>query len=362
MVKTISVQLDERSYDLVVGEGVLDRVGRLMASRGLRGRAVVFTNPVVGRRYARRLQQGLARAGISSFRFNVPDGEIYKNLAWCGRAYRSLLEAGVDRHGTVIALGGGVVGDLAGFVAATYLRGVATVQVPTSLTAQIDSGIGGKTGVNLPAGKNLVGVFCQPDLVAIDPGLLRTLPRREILSGMAELIKYGVIADGAFFSFLEDHLDDLLSLRSPSLDRAISTSCRIKAAVVSADERDLGLRSILNFGHTFGHAVEALTRYRRYSHGEAVAIGMAYAARLSSILGICPSAVSDRLVRLLRSTGLPTTPPRLSRARLLKTFGVDKKARGGEVRFVLLRAIGEVGLYGHIPEEALFKALKESSA
>ncbi|MFQ5692652.1 MAG: 3-dehydroquinate synthase [Nitrospinota bacterium] len=352
---TVSVRLGGRAHPILIGPGLLDRVGRLMADRGLTGKAWVLTNPTVGALYADRLAKSLDRAGIRHARFDLPDGEAHKTLAWCARAYRAMVRAGLDRGGSVVALGGGVVGDVGGFLAATYLRGVAAVQVPTSLIAQVDSSVGGKTGVNLPEGKNLVGAFRQPDLVVIDPLALRSLPEREMASGMAEVVKYGVIAEESFFAFVEDRWEALRKLRPRALQTAIVTSCRIKAAVVEVDEREAGPRSILNFGHTFGHALETLTRYRRYTHGEAVAIGMAWAGRLSAEAGLCPREDSDRLTALLRRIGLPVEPPRLNRGRWLEVLGRDKKARGGRLRLVLMRGLGEVGVYEEVPEPLLFR-------
>jgi 3-dehydroquinate synthase len=357
-VETIVVRLGKRSYPVLVGPKLLDRVGPLMAEQGLTGRSFVVTNPTVGRLYAKRLRESLRRAGIGQEWFEIPDGEAYKTPAWCGRAYRAMARAGLDRQGTVVALGGGVIGDVGGFLAATYLRGVAAVQIPTTLIAQVDSSVGGKTGVNLPEGKNLVGAFCQPDLVVVDPLVLKTLPPREWTSGMAEVIKYGVIADESFFAFVEEKLEDLRALRPKALQTAIVTSCRIKGAVVELDERETGPRAILNFGHTFGHALETLTRYRRYTHGEAIGIGMASAGRLSAKLGLCEPTASLRLTGLLGRAGLPVEAPRLSRGRVLEVMGRDKKVRGGRVRLVLMRGLGEVGIYENAPEDAIVRALR----
>ncbi len=357
-VDTVSVCLGERSYPVLIGANLLDRAGRIMAERGLAGRALVLTNPTVANLYAKRLARSLDRARIHHEWFEIPDGESYKTLAWCAKAYRAMVRAGLDRNAAVVALGGGVIGDIGGFLAATYLRGVAAVQVPTSLIAQVDSSVGGKTGVNLPEGKNLVGAFYQPDLVLVDPLTLRTLPRRDWVSGMAEVVKYGVIVEESFFSFVENKLEKLRDLRPRALQTTIVTSCRIKGAVVEADERETGPRAVLNFGHTFGHALETLTRYRRYTHGEAIAIGMAWAGRLSAVLGLCDRAAVDRLTELLRRVGLPVEAPRLNRRRLMEVLGRDKKARGGRLRFVLLRAVGDVGIYEGVSEGAIFQALR----
>ena len=357
-METITLRLGKRQHPIRVGPKALDRVGAQMKKNGITGKAMVVTNPVVGRLYGKRLKATLTAAGIPSAWFEIPDAETSKNLLWCGRAYRAMAQAGMDRSGCVVALGGGVVGDLGGFLAATYLRGIAAVQVPTSLVAQVDSSVGGKTGVNLPEGKNLVGAFYQPDLVVVDPSVLRTLPSREWTSGMAEVVKYGVIAEESFFRFIESRLEGFRKFQPKVLQTAVVTSCRIKAAVVEADEREAGPRAILNFGHTFGHALEALTRYRRYTHGEAVGMGMAWAARLSVHMGLCRREDSDRLTDLLKRIGLPIEVPRINRARLLEAMGRDKKARGGRLRFILMRRIGEVGVYDGVPESAIFETLR----
>lgn len=354
-MKMITLRLGKNRHPIWVGPKSLDRVGQMMKKNGVKGKVMVVTNPVVGQLYGARLRKSLAVAGIRSNWFEIPDAETSKSLVWCGRAYRAMAQAGMDRGDCVVALGGGVVGDLGGFLGATYLRGIVTVQVPTSLIAQVDSSVGGKTGVNLPEGKNLVGAFCQPDLVVIDPTVLGTLPEREWKSGMAEIVKYGVIAKEAFFHFVENHLEGLRKFRPKDLNDAVLTSCRIKAMVVEADEREAGPRAILNFGHTFGHALEVLTRYRRYTHGEAIGMGMAWAARLSVHQGLCRQEDSDRLVNLLRGIGLPIDLPRINRTRLLEAMIHDKKVRGGKLRFVLMRRIGDVGVYDDIPEDAIFE-------
>jgi 3-dehydroquinate synthase len=267
-MKMITLTLGKSRHPIWVGPKALDQVGPLMKKNGLTGKVMVVTNPVVGRLYGTRLRKSLAVAGIRSNWFEIPDAETSKSLVWCGRAYRAMAQAEMDRGDCVVALGGGVVGDLGGFLGATYLRGIVTVQIPTSLIAQVDSSVGGKTGINLPEGKNLVGAFCQPDLVVVDPSVLSTLPDREWKSGMAEIVKYGAIAEEAFFHFVESRLERLRKFRPKDLQDAVLMSCRIKTAVVEADEREAGPRAILNFGHTLGHALETLTRYRRYTHGE----------------------------------------------------------------------------------------------
>jgi 3-dehydroquinate synthase len=286
-------------------------------------------------------------------RFDVPDGERSKSLAQAGKLYDALLAAGADRGSAIVALGGGVVGDLAGFVAATLLRGVAVVQVPTSLLAMVDSSVGGKTGVNVPRGKNLVGAFHQPRLVWIDAATLRTLPPRQLRAGLAEVVKHAAIRDAGLFAALEAEGEGLLAAAPERFVPLLARNCAIKAAVVAADERETGLRMLLNFGHTLGHAVEALARYRGVLHGEAVAIGMAFAARRSEALGLAEPGTAARLVALLERLGLPTELPAHPRRAYLAALSVDKKKRDARIRFVVLRAIGRAETVPLLPREIL---------
>jgi 3-dehydroquinate synthase len=283
----------------------------------------------------------------------MPAGEVNKILDTVSSLYDGFLEAGLDRNGLVLALGGGVVGDVGGFAAATFMRGVSLVQVPTSLLAMVDSSVGGKTGVNVPRGKNLVGAFHQPRLVWMDVGTLRSLPSRQLSAGMAELIKHGAIRDAGFFEWLEASLEGVMALEPEFLIPALERSCAIKAEVVRRDERESGLRMILNFGHTVGHAVEALKRYRGILHGEAVAIGMAFAAARSEALGLSPAGTRDRLVSLLVRAGLPTELPDFPRRAYLQALRVDKKKRESRIRFVALRGIGRVEIVPLLPGEII---------
>jgi 3-dehydroquinate synthase len=277
----------------------------------------------------------------------IPDGEQYKNLDWANAIYTALLTNGFDRRSLIVALGGGVIGDLAGFAAATYMRGIPFVQVPTTLLAMVDSSVGGKTGVNHPMGKNMIGAFHQPRKVLMDLDVLRTLPKAEFLSGMAEVIKYGVIWDSAFFDYLDSNRDRVLGLDADALTHIVRRSCEIKAEVVGRDEREGGLRAILNFGHTVGHAIEKAENYTM-RHGEAVAIGMVYASRLAHLTGLCDASVPERVEKLIASYGLPTSLRTLSRKptvqELMDTMQIDKKAEGGKVKFVLPKRIGEVAV------------------
>jgi 3-dehydroquinate synthase len=351
--RTVRVDLGERSYSIEIGVDVLGGVGQEVRARTGASRAMVVTVPPVGRRYGPKVMRSLKAAGIKARRFDVPDGERTKNLRQVSSLYDALLDAGADRGTAVVALGGGVVGDLSGFVAATLLRGLPVVQIPTTLLAMVDSSVGGKTGVNVPRGKNLVGAFHQPRLVWIDVSTLRSLPPRQLSAGMSELIKHGAIRDEAFFEWLEANLDRVRSLEPEHLIPALERSCTIKAEVVRRDERESGLRMILNFGHTVGHAVEALKRYRGILHGEAVAIGMAFAAQRSERLGLSPAGTRERLVALLGRAGLPTELPDFPRRAYLQALRVDKKKREARIRFVALRGIGQVEIVPLLPGEII---------
>ena len=355
-MESIKVNLGERSYPIYFGSGILRDFGRTFRRffkspltppfvKG-RQRVVIVTNPTIGGLYYEVVKESLLREGFEPFRIDVPDGEEYKSLTWVSKLFDKLIAIKADRQTPLIALGGGVIGDLTGFVAATYLRGVPFVQVPTTLLAQVDSSVGGKTGVNHRKGKNLIGAFYQPRFVYIDVDTLKTLDKREMKAGLAEVIKYGVIRDAKLFKYLEDNIDVFVApspkSQAPVLLHIIKRSCAIKASVVEADEREAGLRAILNFGHTFGHAVEAVTKYREYKHGEAVAIGMVYAAELSRKTGLCSKNVIERVHNLIDKAGLPTEPPDFPKTSFLKAMEMDKKVLGGELRFVLVEKIGKV--------------------
>ncbi|MDI6631954.1 MAG: 3-dehydroquinate synthase, partial [Thermoanaerobacteraceae bacterium] len=305
----VRVELGPRSYPIYVASGCLGKLGRIAQQHLTGRRMLVVTNPVVAGLYGEAVKRSLAEAGFQVGEAQIPDGEEYKTLATVAGLYDAAFTGGLERGDAVLALGGGVVGDIAGFLAATYMRGVPFVQVPTTLLAQVDSSVGGKVGVNHPGGKNLIGAFYQPRFVLIDPDTLATLPSREVRAGLAEVIKYGVISDAGFFSWLEANIDRLLNLEPAALEHAIAASCRIKAAVVSADETETGLRAILNFGHTVGHALEAVTGYQRFVHGEAVAIGMVAAARLAVRLGYFEPPGAERITGLVLRAGLPAEVP-----------------------------------------------------
>jgi 3-dehydroquinate synthase len=338
----VLVDLGPRSYSVLVGTGLLDTVGERLAALGLRGRCALVTSERVGALYRVPVERALRAAGFQPTVVELPDGEEHKNLAWLAVLYEKLLDAGVERRSPVIALGGGVVGDLAGFAAATALRGLPLALVPTTLLAQVDAAVGGKTGVNHALGKNLIGAFHQPRLVVADVETLRTLPERELVAGLAEVVKYGAIRDAALFGRVEADAAALRAADEAALVPVVAACVRHKAAVVAADEREeRGDRAVLNFGHTVGHAVEVLTDYRRYLHGEAVAIGMVAAARVSRALGRCDAATVSRLEAVLKRIGLPTEIPEdLSAESMSLAMLRDKKTADGRIRFVCLEDIG----------------------
>lgn len=353
---TIGVELAGRSYPIHIGSGLLREVAsRLALARG--ARAVVVSNPVVAGLHLAALRRSLGDAGVRADTVIVPDGELHKDAATLNDLLTRLLELGVERGTTLIALGGGVVGDLAGFAAAICQRGIPFVQVPTTLLAQVDSSVGGKTGINHPLGKNMIGAFWQPRAVLIDIDCLATLPERELRAGLAEVIKYGAIRDAAFFAWLERSIGALLSRDGDALAHAIERSCAIKAAIVAADERESGERAILNFGHTFGHAIETAQGYGNWLHGEAVAAGMVCAAHLSQrVCGLAP-ADAARIEALVGAAGLPTAPPAIAPERWLELMHHDKKVEGGALRFVLLDALGHALVRSGIAEEEIVHAI-----
>ncbi len=358
-INDLVVDLGERSYPIRIGRGLLGRPG--MLDEYVPGKqAFIVTNEAVRDRYFDPLLASLPCVDVEYA--CIGDGEAFKTLDTYATLMDRLVTGGHNRTTAIIGLGGGVIGDVAGFVAATYQRGVAFIQVPTTLLALVDSSVGGKTAVNHPRGKNLIGAFYQPRCVIADIGTLETLPTRELKAGLAEVIKYGVIRDAAFFDWLDDNLDRLLALDAAVLAQAVATSCRIKAAVVQADERETGLRAILNFGHTFGHALEALTGYERLLHGEAVAIGMVMAADLSSRWGKLPRADARRIRHLIARAGLPVKPPPVSADAMLEAMGMDKKVVDGRIRLVLTDAIGTAALTDQAPETAIRETLGAGDA
>lgn len=349
-MQTVTVSLGERSYPIYIGQQILHEVGPLLRGLHLTQKALIVTQPALRTLYAEGMAQSLRDHGFEVEVFEVLDAEEAKSLAWLEKLYDQLVARRLDRRSPLIALGGGVVGDLGGFAAATYLRGIPLVQVPTTLLAQVDSSIGGKTAINHPRGKNLIGAFYQPRMVLIDVDTLRTLPPRDLRSGLGEVVKYGVISSPSLFQLLEARATDVLAGDSDVLLRIITECCQIKADVVSADEREDGLRALLNFGHTFGHAIEAGTGFSTYTHGEAVAIGMILATELSRRMGMCDADLLDRLRELEETLQLPTA---LSEPvpGIRETLTLDKKAIGGRLRFVLVEALGKVSVRGDVPAQ-----------
>jgi 3-dehydroquinate synthase len=348
---TLRVKLGERSYPIYIGAGNLDRAGPAIAKATGASQVAIVTVKAVGRRYAAGLSRSLRAAGLRVHRIEVPDGDSTKNLRQLGRLYDEFLRLGLDRSSAIVALGGGMVGDLAGYAAATYLRGIPIVQVPTTILAMVDASIGGKTAVNLKQGKNLVGAFHQPSLVWIDTATLQSLPRRQRCAGMAEVIKVGAIWDARLFARLERDMAKALNLDATALVPIIERACAIKAKVVSLDEREAGVRMLLNFGHSMGHAVEKKLGYRKVLHGEAVAMGMVYAARRSEQLGFAPDGTRERLQDLLIATQLPIQLPSFPRRAYLSGLQVDKKRQDRRIQFVVLSRIGKAETVPLTPAE-----------
>lgn len=351
-MRTIEVALGARTYPIHIGDGLLPRIAEFCGQLRPTSIAIV-TNDVLERLHLPAVEESFARAGMRTTTVVVPDGESLKTLeSWSGILDR-LLAARLDRKSLLVALGGGVIGDLGGFAAAVYQRGIPFVQVPTTLLSQVDSSVGGKTGVNHPAGKNMIGAFYQPRLVLIDTSTLMTLPDRELRAGLAEVIKYGLIRDRAFFEWLEENIERLLRRDREALVHAIETSCRHKAEVVASDETEQGERALLNLGHTFGHAIEAGLGYGEWLHGEAVAAGSALAARLSARLGWLAAADVERIEQIFTTCGLPTDAPKLGPDRYLELMMHDKKSIGGKIRLILLREIGNAVVWGDTPIETM---------
>ena len=343
-MRIVHVPLKTRSYAIKIGSGLLARLGRECALLKLGSRCAIITDTNVGRKFAKPVYESLVKAGFEPALITLPAGETAKSLRSVQSCYDQLAEHRLERNSFIMALGGGVIGDLAGFVAATYLRGIPFLQVPTTLLAQVDSSVGGKTGVNLRAGKNLVGAFYQPQLVLCDLDALKTLPKREYISGLAEVIKYGVIYDAILFAQLERNLPKLLQRDAATLAAVVARCCEIKAEVVGQDETESGLRAILNFGHTIGHAIENSSGYGKFLHGEAISIGQVAAAKLSQkILGL-PANDVERITNLFQRAGLPVkiklNP--VQRKKLFAAMKLDKKVSGGEIKFVLAEKIGKV--------------------
>jgi 3-dehydroquinate synthase len=358
-MKTLTVALGERSYPIYIGAGLLARA-ELIVPRLPQKKVAVVTDSTVAPLYLAPLKRALEARGVSVVPITLPDGETHKNWETLNRIFDALLENRCERNTALVALGGGVIGDLAGFAAAVYQRGMPLIQVPTTLLAQVDSAVGGKTAINHPLGKNMIGAFHQPLAVVTDLDTLATLPGRELAAGIAEVIKYGLTRDRQFFDWLEQNVPRLVQREPEALANAIERSCAIKAEIVALDERETGERALLNFGHTFGHAIEAGLGYGSWLHGEAVAAGMALAARLSRRLGLIAADEAARVSAIVAAAGLPVKAPELGLERYLELMGHDKKVERGRIRFVLLRRIGEAFVSDQVPREALAEVLGES--
>ncbi len=357
-MQSIPVNLAARSYRILVGPGALAAVGPELARLGVGRKVALVSDQAIMELHGRVVTESLESTGFEIARILLPRGEEAKTLDVARRGWDCLLDAGCDRTSTVVALGGGAVGDLAGFVAATYMRGINFVQAPTTLLAQVDASIGGKTAIDHPRAKNLIGAFHQPRFVVVDPAVLTTLPESEFRSGLAEVIKHGIVLDAGYFADLEQCLPALLRRDLPTLERVVAGSCRIKAGVVEQDEREAELRHVLNYGHTIGHALEAATCYGRWTHGEAVSLGIVAEARLAEQLGIAATRTTERQVRLLRAVGLPVSGLGAAPSAVVDALARDKKARDGRVPFVFAPEIGAFRLVFDVPRTAILDTLE----
>jgi 3-dehydroquinate synthase len=363
--KNVAVSLGARSYDILIGEGLLQNAGTLLGPHLKRDFTVIVTDANVARHHLKTLQEAFTATGVASETIVLPAGEKSKSFATLAELCDRLLALGIERRDTIVALGGGVIGDLTGFAAAILRRGVNYIQIPTTLLAQVDSSVGGKTGINSIHGKNLIGAFHQPQLVLADLGLLKTLPQREMAAGYAEVAKYGLLGDRSFFAWLEGKSGDVLAHHPEALAHAVHVSCEAKARIVAEDETETGVRALLNLGHTFGHALEAATGYSsRLLHGEAVAIGMVQAFRFSELRGLCPPQTAARVAAHLKGAGLPTHVSHISGdlpppPALLELMRQDKKAVAGQLTFILARGIGEAFVAREVHDQDVLAFLEE---
>src|SRR5712691_4361591 len=353
----IEVNLGARSYPIVVERGALAGIGARLKALGVGSRAALVSAPAILRLHGKTVTESLEKAGFAVATIEVPDGEAAKTLTVAERCWNALLEAGLERTSTVLALGGGAVGDVAGFAAATYMRGVNFVQLPTTVLAQVDASIGGKTAIDHPRAKNLIGAFYQPRLVLADPSTLLTLPPREFRSGLAEIVKHGIVLDAAYFDDVAQSARALVDRDPAALERIIGGSCRLKARVVERDEHEAELRAVLNYGHTIGHALEAATGYERWTHGEAVSLGIVAEARLAGRLRLAHAATVERQERLLTAVGLPTSAEAIDTDAVLDAMRRDKKSRDGRVPFVLAPTIGTFKVVSDVPPAEVRAAL-----
>lgn len=360
MMKTLEVDLGSRSYPIYIGANLIDQSALFSACEKATSIYIV-TNTTVAPLYAERLTKTLTSFGRPVRTITLPDGESYKDWKNLQLIFDGLLKFGADRQTMLVALGGGVIGDMTGFAAASFMRGVRFIQVPTTLLAQVDSSVGGKTGINHPLGKNMIGAFHQPVAVIADLSTLKTLPARELSAGLAEVIKHGAIADAAFLDWIEENTAALLACDTEAMAHAVLRSCEIKSAVVSADEREGGIRATLNFGHTFGHAIEAGMGYGEWLHGEAVGCGMVMGADLSCRLNHISKADLDRLRKMIQSMNLPTQAPKFGAARYMELMQVDKKTEGGQIRYVILEKIGKARIKS-VPDAQVLETLQATGA
>lgn len=358
-MRKVRVELGRNSYDINIGFGLIEELESFVRNGGFSKKAIIVSDSNVGKLYGDEVREALARGGLDAELCIIPAGEQSKTLSEAEKLYTCAIEKGLDRKSPIFALGGGVVGDLAGFVAATYMRGVPFIQLPTSLLAQVDSSVGGKVAVNHVLGKNLIGAFYQPKAVFMEMNFMESLPEREISTGLGEVVKYGIIYDEEFFDFLEQNRDRILSLEAEALLHIIARSCEIKAQVVSQDEKESGLRRILNFGHTMAHAIEEETGYKRYNHGEAVAIGMMGASYISESLGHISGDVADRVRDLLLSMKLPVRAEGCSVEHMYQSIFRDKKTLDGRVNWVLMKRIGETCVDSNVPEAVVREAMRK---
>jgi 3-dehydroquinate synthase len=357
-MKKIKINMEQNGYEIQIGPGLLDQVGENLKRIGYQNRTVVITNPNVNKLYGDQIMSDLEKAGLEASLFEVPDGEEYKSLKWAGNLYRKLSSFQAERMTPILALGGGVIGDLAGFVAATYMRGVPLIQLPTTLLAQVDSSIGGKVAVNYGRLKNTIGTFYQPKLVISDIAALKTLPVKELKNGLAEIIKYAIIRDPELFALLEQGMGRIKSRDMDLFEEVISLCAGIKADIIQKDEKDLGLRNVLNYGHTFGHAIETVSDFQ-ISHGKAVALGMVAAALVSQRMKVLPISALDRIKTVIVRAGLPLNIPGLDIDKIMNVMGHDKKKLGGKIRFVLPKSIGEVYVTDAVDNELVKQVLEE---
>ena len=360
LMQRLNIDLGERSYDIILGSEVLTKLGEYLSKVLQPSRIVLVTHPLLFQLYGDKILPGFKDQGWALDVIEVPEGETSKTLKQAEIIYDRLLDLKCDRKSALIAFGGGVIGDLVGFVAATFQRGIPFVQVPTTLLSQVDSSVGGKTAVNHPKGKNIIGAFYQPRLVAADLDTLQSLPAEEFRAGLAEVIKYGVIYDATLFDYLEQNTEKIMRLEKECLMHIIKTSCSLKAKVVEKDERESQYRRILNFGHTLGHAIEALTGYSKFIHGEAVAIGMVYAAKLSHQLGKCPQEIPERIMALVKKCGLPVDLPDLDPQLMIESLYHDKKTINNKIKFILVKGIGKIEIINDISEGDIRKLLQKT--